>query len=77
MIVIHLLFMRGSRRGDRGSGPPPLENHKVTGLDTMEYHKATNIAYNVGQPSARQRNAIEMAFSGEPMKASGVSLADR
>ena len=55
--------MRGSRGG--GGGPDPhQENHKAlgfrinTGLDLMENHKATKAAFNVGPPSARQRNAI-------------------
>ena len=45
--------MRGSREG---------ENYKaigfliITGPDPMENHKATKPAFNVGPPSARQRN---------------------
>ena len=48
---------------DRGSGPS-LKNHKNigflsnTGLDPLENHKTTKPAFNVGQSSARQRNAI-------------------
>ena len=51
----------------KGSGPP-LKNHKNTGfssntgLDPLKNHKATKPAFNVGPLSARQRNAIEMAF---------------
>ena len=47
--------MRGSREGDRGSGPP-LENHKSiefltnNGLEPMENHKATKPAFSV-EPS--------------------------
>ena len=33
-----------------------------TGLDPLKNHKATELAFNVGQSSARQRNAISMAF---------------
>ena len=57
------------QRGDRGSGPPPpLKNHKNlgflgnTGPDLLKNHKATKPAFNVGPLSARQRNAIYMAF---------------
>ena len=48
---------------DRGSGPS-LNNHKKyrvfsnTGPDPLKNHKATKPAFNVGQSSARQRNAI-------------------
>ena len=56
--------------GGRGSDPPPppRENHKDieflinTGLDPMENHKGTETTFNIGPPSARQRNAIKMAF---------------
>ena len=49
-------------------GPDPLKNHIAigflsnTGLDPLKYHKATKPAFNVVPTSARQRNAIEMAF---------------
>ena len=33
-----------------------------TGLDPPKNHKATKPAFNVGPSSARQRNAISMAF---------------
>ena len=55
------------RGGDRGSGHP-LANHKNigffsnTGPDPLKNHIATNPAFNVGPSSARQRNAISMAF---------------
>ena len=58
--------MRGSKGGGgggRGSGLS-LEKHKAigflinTGLGPMENRKATKAAFNVGPPSARQRNAI-------------------
>ena len=41
-----------------------LKNHKAigflsnTGPDPLEMHKATKPTFNVGPPSARQRNAI-------------------
>ena len=54
--------------GNRGSGPPlptpTLENHKAVGflinigLDALENHKAIKLAFDVGQLSARQENAI-------------------
>ena len=53
---------------DRGSGPPPLKNHKNigylsnTGLDPLENHKVTKLAFNVGPLSACQSNAISMEF---------------
>ena len=49
--------------------PPPPENHKNigflsnTGPDPIKIHKATKPAFNVRPSSARQRDAIEMAFS--------------
>ena len=55
--------MGGSRGWDRRSGPP-LKNHKNkgflrnTGPDPLKNYKATKPAFNVGQSSARQRNAI-------------------
>ena len=54
---------RIQRWGDRGSGSP-LKNHKIigflsnTGRVTIQNHKATKPALNVGPSSARQRNAI-------------------
>ena len=56
--------------GDQGSGPPPppLENHKNigfisnTGSDPLKSHIAIKPAFNEGPSSARQRNAIKMAF---------------
>ena len=50
--------------GDRGPGPPPLKNHKNIGFisntdpDPHKIHKA----FHVGPSSARQQNAILMAF---------------
>ena len=36
--VLYLFrYMRGSRSGGKGSGPPPLKNHKAIPL---EYHKS-------------------------------------
>ena len=56
------------QRGEPGVRPAPLKNHKNigflgnTGPDPMENHKASKPALYVGPPSARQRNAILMAF---------------
>ena len=50
--------------GGQGVRTPPLENYKNigflsnTGLDPLKSYKTTNPAFNVGPPSARQRNAI-------------------
>ena len=46
----------------RSRGGPP-------GKDPMEHHKATctKTAFNVGPPSARQRNSFEWRFAGAPM----------
>ena len=41
---------------------PPSKNLSNTGLDPLKNHNATKPAINVGQSSARQRNAISMAF---------------
>ena len=64
-------FMRGSRGGGgRGSGPPPLANHKNigflsnTGLDSLKNHK---FAKPASKPS---QHASETPFNG-------VSLVDR
>ena len=52
------------QRGGAGSPDPPPKNHKNigfltnTGPDPLLNHKATKPAFNVGPPSARQRNAI-------------------
>ena len=50
--------------GGRGSGPPPpgkSQSNRVPhqfGPDPMDNYKATKPAFNVGPPSAHQRNAI-------------------
>ena len=65
--------MRRSRGGGTGGPEPPpprLENHKNSnnGPGPHKNHKATKPAFNVGQSSARQRNA-----AGGPMLAkSGI-----
>ena len=52
---------------DRGSGTP-MKNRKNIGFllqywpGSSENHKTTKPAFNVGSSSARQRNAITMAF---------------
>ena len=69
--------MCGSRGdyGDRGSGPPPLKNHKNiwflsnTGLDPLKNRKATKPAFNVVPLSARQRMPFKWRFAGGPMMA--------
>ena len=54
-------------RGGTG-GLDPLKNHKNirflcnNGPDPLKNHKATKPVFNVGQSSARKRNAILMAF---------------
>ena len=59
--------MRGSRGGGGGSAPFP-ENHKNIGFlsksgpDPLKNHKAIKPVFNVGPSSARQQNAIQMAF---------------
>ena len=59
--------------GDRGPDPtPPEKIHKNlgflsnTGPDHLKNHKATKPEFNVGPLSARQRNAILMAFRWRP-----------
>ena len=58
--------MYGSR-GEAG-GLFPLKSHKIvgflsnTGPDPLKNHEATKSAFNVWPSSARQRNAISMAF---------------
>ena len=62
-----ILHGRIQRWGGRGSGPP-LKNHKNigflcnTGHDPLKNHKSTESAFNVLPLSARQQNAISMAF---------------
>ena len=63
---LHYPDMGGSR-GETG-GPDPLKNHKNIGFlcntdqDPLKNRNATKPAFNVGPSSARQRNAISMAF---------------
>ena len=60
--------MGGSRGGGGGGSGPPLKNHKNIGFlcnsgpDPLKNHKADKPAFNVGPTSARQLNAILMAF---------------
>ena len=59
------LVMGGSREGTGGPDPPPMKNHKNIGFLTntgpvpLKTHKMLG---HVGPSSARQRNAIAMAF---------------
>ena len=57
------LKMRESRGRNRGSRPP-LKNHKNVGFHSNAGPDSlkNKLAFNVEPPSARQRNAIEMAF---------------
>ena len=61
----------GGGGGGRGSGPP-LKNHKNigflsnTGPDPLKNHKAAKPAFNVGQSSTRQRNAIRWRADDDP-----------
>ena len=69
---LHYIIRGTCADPDGGQGvqppPPPLENYKAigflsnTGPDPLENHKATKPVINVGSSSARQRNAISMAF---------------
>ena len=62
--MVNSLHAQIQRGGQRVQTPPPLENHKAigflinAGLDPKENYKATMAAFNVGQPSTRQQNAI-------------------
>ena len=75
VILVINLFYKGDISGSRGGGggrrsrpSPLLKNHKNigflgnTGPDPLTNHKATKPAFNIGSSSARQRNAILMAF---------------
>ena len=59
--------MGGSRGGGRGSGPPPLKNHKNIGFlsntvpDPLENHYATKPGFKVGPPSAHHFNGVSLA----------------
>ena len=64
-----ITHMCGSKGRDRGSGPPPpLKNHKHlrflnnSGPDPLKKYEATEASIQYGSSSARQRNAIKMAF---------------
>ena len=77
--------MRGSREGCRWSGPSLKNQNAIvflsnTGLEPLENHKATEPAFNVGPLSARQGNAILMAFrcwanNGPPLVAFESSVS--
>ena len=60
--------MGGSRGGTGGPDPPPLKNHKnigflrKTGPDPLKITKLPSQHSMWGPSSARQRNAISMAF---------------
>ena len=67
-VAVSLANARIQKGGTGGLDPPTLKNHKNIGLlsntspDPLKNHKATKTAFNVGPLSARQRNAIYMAF---------------
>ena len=57
--------------GTGGHDPLPEKSKKYSGLSNnvpnpLKTHKAANLAFNIGQSSARNRNVI---FAGVPMKA--------
>ena len=59
--------MRIQRGGGTGGPDPPEKSQKYrvsfnTGPDFLKNYKATKPAFNVGPSSARQGNAILMAF---------------
>ena len=61
--------MGGSRGSNRARTPNPPKNHKAIGflsntdrIPCKIHAKATKPAFNVEPSSARQRNAISMAF---------------
>ena len=66
------ISIKGGSRGEaRGSGPP-LKNHKknIGFLSNAGTDPLKKPAFNVGQSSARQRNAIfKWPFAGWPMMA--------
>ena len=78
---ISSLSMRGSRGGGGWQGfltpPPPLKNYKNigflsnTGLDPLKNHKATKLAFNVGQSSAFRWRAdngpLLVVFGSSPL----------
>ena len=67
---IYCEVIGGSRGEDRGSlprPPPPLKNHKNIGFlsntgPELQKWQSYQARFNVGSSSARQWNAIEMAF---------------
>ena len=64
--AVHMHRSRGEGTG--GLDPPPEKSQKslrfvsYTGPDPLKNHKATKPEFNVGPPSAHQRNAISMTF---------------
>ena len=67
LILITKTLLHGRIRRGWAEGPDPLKNTKLgllskTGPDPMKNYKATKPEFNVRPSSARQRNAIEMAF---------------
>ena len=67
-------FMGGSRRGfGRGSGTPPMKNHKIirflcnTGPDSLKITKLPSQHSMVGHPRPARETPIKRRFAGEPM----------
>ena len=63
-----ILFAWADPEGGRGSGKIfPEQSQNIvslcnTGPDSLKNHKATKQAFNIRPASARQENAISMAF---------------
>ena len=72
MTIKHLNDMRGSRGGDRGTGPPPLAksqkyilSNNAPGL--LENHKATKLAFLSGYHRPASETPSKWRFAGGPM----------
>ena len=63
---LHGRIQRGGGGGTGGTGSPEKSQNKEflsnTGPDPLKNHKASKPAFNIGPSSARQRNAMYMAF---------------
>ena len=72
LIAYHLPWA-DPERGDRGSEPPLKIKKNMgfsnTGPDSLNNHKATKPAFNVGPPSAHQRTPFKWRFAGGAMMA--------
>ena len=66
-VVLYLLSTWADLEGGTGDWTPAEKSQNIgflcnTCLDPLKNHKATKPSFNVGPSSARQRNAISMAF---------------